>query len=95
MLPRALTYSPVQQIDEDDSVTEKLLGHWYNPQLHDKMSRYRSFWIRHWAYFTHGALLSVSILFFILWMRARVQIPKFAVYCKSSFVSVRNLKQTT
>ena len=76
MLPRASTYSPVQQIDdsEDDSATEKL-GHWLNPQVHHTTSRYTSFWIHHWAYFTHGALLSVSILFFCLWMRARVQIP--------------------
>jgi len=94
--PRTLTYSPVQQIDEDDSVTEKLLGHWLNPQLHHKMSRYRSFWMRYWAYFTHGALLCVSILFFILWMRARhgVQIPKFAVYSPAN-VAVEYHKELT
>jgi hypothetical protein len=82
MLPRAVTYSPVQQIDEDDSATEKL-GHRLNPQTHLKISRYGSFWIRHWAYFTHGVLLLVSVFFFCLWIRAHVQIPKFAMYCKS------------
>ena len=93
MLPRALTYSPIQEIDEDDSTTEKLLGHWLSPRVNHKISRYRSFWNHYWAYFTHGALLLVLIFFFCLWMRARVQILKFAVYCKSHFVKVQ--KQTT
>ena len=93
MLPRALTYSPIQEIDEDDSTTEKLLGHWLSPRVNHKISRFRSFWNHYWAYFTHGALLLVLIFFFCLWMRARVQILKFAVYCKSHFVKVQ--KQTT
>ena len=91
MFPRVFTYSPVKhwQTDEDDVATEKLLGHSLNPQIHHKISRYWSFWIHHcqWPYFIHGALLSVSILFFCLWIRARAQIPKFAVYCKSCFAS--------
>ncbi|KAF8813235.1 hypothetical protein BYT27DRAFT_7335163 [Phlegmacium glaucopus] len=94
MLPRALAYSPVQQTDEDDSATEKLLGHWFHPEARHKISRYRSFWIHHWAYFTHGALLSVSILFFWLWMRARVQIPKFIVYSPAN-VAVEYNKEFT
>ena len=85
MLPRALTYSPVQEIDKDDSATEKLLGHWLDHRENHKISRYRSFLNHYWVYFTHGALLLLIILFFCLWMRDRVQkkIPKIAVYCKS------------
>ena len=90
MLPRALTYSPVKEMDEDDSATEKLLQveHWLNPRVNHKISRYRSFWNHYCAYFTHGTLLLVLILFFCLWMRDRVQVPKFAVYCKSYFAQV-------
>jgi len=92
MLPRAITYSPVQQNDEDDSAIEKLLGERLNAKVHHKISQ---FWIHHWAYFTHGALLSVSILFFSLWMRARrVQIPKFAVYSPAN-VAVEYNKDLT
>ena len=87
MLSRTLTYSPVQQIDEDDTASEKPLGHRLNPQIHHKTSQYyRSFWNHHWAYFTHGSLLAISILFFCLWIRTCVQIPRF-VYCKSYFAA--------
>ena len=51
MLPRALTHSLVKVMGEDDSSTETLLqvGHWLNPRVNHKISRYKSFWNHYWT----------------------------------------------
>ncbi|KAF8907012.1 hypothetical protein CPB84DRAFT_1769237 [Gymnopilus junonius] len=74
------SYSPVEQLDEEESASEKLLTHWLDPHRQLKLSRYRKFCIQYWAYFTHGILLFMSALFFCLWIRARTQRPEEPVY---------------
>ena len=87
-------YSPVEQIDDDDSASEKLLAQWLDPKRHLGLSRYRKFWRQYWAYFTHGVLLFLSLLFFALWIRARYQHQVESVYCKPFITSQWGFFQT-
>lgn len=79
-------YSPIEQQDEEDGGTEKLLGQWFDSNGRLKLSQYRIFWNRYWAYLTHGLLLFIiSILFFCLWIQARPRDSEELVYCKSVY----------
>ena len=83
------TYTPVEQLDEEEGSIEKLLGqdsHPIIPLAHYKGSRVRNFWTRYHAYVTHGSLGVLAILFFCLWIHARTTVkvynPMMRVYCE-------------
>ena len=46
-------------------------------------SRYKRFWLKYWAWFTHGALFCLSTILFVLVIQARSQPITFPdIYCK-------------
>ncbi|KDR77532.1 hypothetical protein GALMADRAFT_138627 [Galerina marginata CBS 339.88] len=68
----------LEQMDEENSVTETLLGQHYSPGKRAKLSGYK-LWLEYWAYFTHTALLVLCAFLFSLWLHARSECQK-AVY---------------
>ncbi|KAF9554911.1 hypothetical protein CPC08DRAFT_821399 [Agrocybe pediades] len=92
------TYSPVEQIDEDEGAIEKLLGQNSHPLAHPRGSRVRNFWARYWAHITHGSLGALSLLFFCLWLHARTKVtvynPMMRVYSPAN-VAVEYNKELT
>lgn len=74
-------YSPLEQNDEEYGLMEKLLGH-TDGYPGTEQSYYKKVWSKHWAWFTHGALLCLSLVLSVLLILSRSEPINFHVYCE-------------
>ena len=80
-------HSPLGQNELGEFAIEKAMERrddYAGTKLH---SSYKRFWLKYWAWFTHGALFCLSAILLVLVIQARSQPFTFPdIYCKHRIV---------
>ena len=72
-------HSPLKQNELEESTIEEARDD-YALASTKLQSRYKRFWLKYWAWFTHGALFCLSTMVFVLVIQKPIKLPE--IYCK-------------